>query len=352
MSNKPRLVLHIGMPKAGSTRVQDFISLNIDAFKASGYLMCDFFGRFDQALDRYAAPNGFFQRFMEQGKAGAAGVRAMIEQGVAELQDGQSLLVSAECLAGPPYVRLFHDIGDLVDIEVLVHIRRRDDWLVSSWGQWRLKVGQTFDTYIQQWCERPRWEYKRMIDLWSAVPSAQVTHVIPMHKDAYAHGDQCLDFASRLGVEADGLKLPGRVNVGLPFTVLSMLQRYPEIFDGKHDSEIKRLITTYFPELSSQNERDPLGTKIRQTLFDLHREEYEWLSAEHCTGDDLCTLFGVDTDTPVEPFRPSAEDMASLALAISLAIARGQERRLNALEQQLSAVSQISQPAETDQPTS
>jgi len=333
MSQKPRLVLHIGMPKAGSSRIQEFISQNIRAFQDAGYVLCDDQLQFSQNIDVCLPPVRKLKDWGEgDGATGNTQLRECLIQGREVLKPGQSLLISSENLASKPVIPLFKGLDDLFDIHIIGYIRRRDDWLVSSWGQWNLKRGAPLDLAIRLWQRPDRDDYRQIITMWRDTVSVSDMMIKPMHKSAYFQSDQCLDFAARLGVDSQNLDLPGRVNAALPFEISFLLQEYPELFANVHDNSLKDLILDYFPQVQTQAE-DVLGYDVRKAIYEARLPEYKWLHKEFFPDMDFETLFGlahIDPDT--QPYRPSPKRMAACALAVSLAIAKGQEERLCALE--------------------
>ena len=144
--NPPRIYLHIGRNKAGSTSLQDFFVAHHDHFAAVGTRYCLFGNRKDTV-------------------PGLLGFATPIE--LAEhirTREERTYLISNEYLFGWPqdFTRgLVAYLNDF-DLRVIAYVRPYGAWVLSTYSEVvkRGEVGRDFDTYFEDF--RPRisaWQY-------------------------------------------------------------------------------------------------------------------------------------------------------------------------------------------------
>jgi len=225
MSNtKPRLYLHIGSSKTGSSAIQAFMAQNTEQLAARGFWYPTI-GRQDdiQLLDAHhllasgisfgatALHKAFFDKnnmseyfsdCIEQLKAGAAD------------RPQCATVLSSEYLWGlisPRFIGRISELTEDFDTKIIVYLRRQDLWLQSMYNE-RVKAGErkSFSAWSAEFLKRPRvcLNYMRILRQWASVVGrknviVQVYEKSPRPQDIYA------DFASVLSIsDIDGFAIP------------------------------------------------------------------------------------------------------------------------------------------------
>lgn len=186
MSAKPRLVLHIGMHKTGTTSLQWFFVLyrpwlrllGIDypkAFDANGRRLPkhnDLFHAISHEKD-FHRPHPFFG-------PSAARVEALAEQ----LKPGRVTLLSAEGFSGesPAFAAAFAPLRERAEVRVICFLRRQDDWVESFYKQMvmsrEVRECRTFDEFLKAESTRAHLDYRQLLGWWADAFGEQAIRVV------------------------------------------------------------------------------------------------------------------------------------------------------------------------------
>jgi hypothetical protein len=125
----PRLVLHPGHPKCGSSSIQHALLSNIKALEERGVIF------------PAQRPNRIFRQACERPDSAilAEWLKGILAK--TRRAGGDTVVISAEdpgvrrlITEGRPIQELFRRCFRTVD--VIYYVRRQDDWMVSQWQQW------------------------------------------------------------------------------------------------------------------------------------------------------------------------------------------------------------------------
>ncbi len=192
MSKKPRLVLHIGMHKTGTTTLQWFFVLNrpwlrllgIDypkAFDANGRRMPkhnELFHAISHEKD-FQRPHPFFG-------PSAARVEALADR----LKPGRITLLSAEGFSGesPAFAAAFAPLRERADVRVICFLRRQDDWSQSFYKQMvmsrEVREGRPFAEFLKAESTRAHLDYRQLLGWWADAFGEQAIRVAIYPPDA------------------------------------------------------------------------------------------------------------------------------------------------------------------------
>ena len=293
-----RLILHIGMPKAGSTALQTALAAARTPLRRSGVLYPK--GALNQnfLVAGVAPPDRLGRLYTQQYGDDHAAVRedfaafwkAIVD--AIERQQPEVVVLSGEFLFGTlggtgpdPLRALLDPLG--ATIEVVAYLRRPSDFYLSM-AQQRLKAS---------WEIRPVAPIHYREPLESARAAADILHAIPFERHRFPDGDVVADFATRLLPETkDALRAVDdpKVKPSMSAEAMAIVQdfrrrRYPGMND-RFTRDTGALVKHLAAEEAA------LGGTRRPILHDHVREFVDGASADLLwLRDDLGVTFaGVD----------------------------------------------------------
>ena len=302
-----RLILHIGMPKAGSTALQTALAAARGPLRRGGVLYPK--GALNQnfLIAGVAPPDRLGRLYAQQYGDDRAAIREDFDsfwKAIVEAIDRRRpevVVLSGELLFGAigdtgpePLRALLDPLG--ARVEIVAYLRRPSDYYLSM-AQQRLKAS---------WEIRPVAPVRYRKPLESARAAADALHAVPFERPAFPGGDIVADFAARLLPETrDILRAVDdpKVRPSMSAEAMAIVQdfrrrRYPEMndrFTRDTGALAKHLAAE---ELALGGQRRPeLRPAIRE-LVDRSSADLLWLR------DTLGVTFaGVDYDTigPAEP---------------------------------------------------
>ncbi|WP_068114119.1 hypothetical protein [Tropicimonas marinistellae] len=243
-----RAVVHIGLPKTGTTSIQGWLQRNASRLPERG-----------AAYDRIHYPGKTWRRAQveiaicqmdragrlfpkEHGQTrkvfGLTDLRAQASVAAAYTETFREAVgahpdatwvFSCEDLGTlsrtPELVRALDDwMGQFFsDIRYLCYIRRQEDRLLSRYSQ-VLRQGstQTLDGFLRN---ASGWDYFELAQTWVNGVGRDRFSLRLLEPDALAGGDLVADFAQAIGIDPSGLPVPPRANEALSVGVAEFLRR-------------------------------------------------------------------------------------------------------------------------------
>jgi hypothetical protein len=223
------VLLHIGLPKTGTTYLQQVVWGNRDRLESDGVLVPGFGHREHlwAALDLQERP-----RLAKRHKKAPGSWDRLVAQGSKQSKD---VLLTHEFFCGATAEQAGRAIAAFPDSEVHVVVTARDAASVVSAGwQESVKNGGTVDlagVLDGRSAGGPEfsmrtWDLAGVLERWSAdLPSDRV-HVLVMPGSGQPHDLHWRHFAEVLGVAADGYELPtDAVNPALGIVQIELLRQ-------------------------------------------------------------------------------------------------------------------------------
>ena len=205
---RPRLYLHIGRNKAGSTTIQAFCLERAEQLKAAGV---------QYALFGYPPPPGGGVPSFPSHHPLADFVRA---------QSGGAVLVSHEgicCFPAELTRSMASDLSDL-DVRVIFYIRPYREWVVSSYS-FDVCIGfngRDFDRYLESLSERI--SFRPMLEIWGEVLGWDKIRVRSLHPADLEGGDLVTDFMAAMEVEVASPRSVERLNTGASWMTVELVR--------------------------------------------------------------------------------------------------------------------------------
>ncbi len=205
-----RLVLHIGTEKTGTTSIQHFMSQNRQALLGQGVLYPHIGQRKDAHFDLVNAlhpldNNGKYMEFLAPVNDTSLHLWDKLAQCI-KAHPNKTIVLSAEHFSSRlrekalAFMRDFFKQQD-IEPEIVIYLRPQADYIESSYST-EIKAGspKVFPKVMEQYQSQPlRYDYKKLIDLWSEFFGKKALKLIPYEKSSIGD-DIRLSFLGMLGV--------------------------------------------------------------------------------------------------------------------------------------------------------
>jgi hypothetical protein len=233
-----RLILHIGGAKCGSTAIQGSLRDNTDRLaKERGILIPG------TTLEPTENVTGeqifFFERMRTDKEQGLIAVTNRLRrlQSYMRERDLHTLIISAENLVNPGgFEEFFIEAQAYFDIEVILYIRRQDQYFVSAWQQWHLKTFPSLQDYVDT---RLGWDanWNQLITPWEQALGAEKITLRRFRRNLLVNQDIASDFfqTMRLGDIYENAAGKTR-NKSFNEHLGEVAGRVQDLFEGPHDN--------------------------------------------------------------------------------------------------------------------
>lgn len=297
-----RLIVHIGGAKCGSSAIQAYIAKNADALARSGVLVPG------EQLDTHSHISGqqiwFFQNLLKEPAAPSV-VRGRLRD-ISELMNVsgyQTLIVSAENLINDGrFAEMIKAASGEFDVQVVAYLRRQDDYFISAWQQWKLKVHDRIEDYIaDKLLADANWD--KMLVPWEVAFGRERMTVRRFRRDKLVDGDVVADFMASTGLPTDGCRpLSGAANRSFDEAIGAMASRVRDVFSSPHDNEFYKVVHYLIGDKAFNARRGSglLTLAQRNALLDAYAPGNERLQRDY---------FAEDMPSGELFVRPTADDV-------------------------------------------
>lgn len=202
-SPSPRIVVHIGATKTGSTFIQHTLEKNRPALMRNGVWFPEV-GLFWQATRPHKqAGHSEFTKAVAQNDSS---LREHIERGL-QLMEGRvhTIILSSEAFFLQANAHLLADYFEGYPVEMVVYLRRQDEWANSQYCEFVAggAVGRV-DIPIAEWLALPKTEgllnYRRPLEAWASKIGKDRVSVRIFEPAKFVGGDLLADFADATGL--------------------------------------------------------------------------------------------------------------------------------------------------------
>ena len=155
------------------------------------------------------------------------------------------IVLSAENLScSNEFASLFDGLDTKFDIKVVIYIRRQDEYLLSFWQQWYLKVEEDFWTWVLNHI-RIIGDWYYTLEPWMNLFGKENIVVRNLSRKNISKGHLLLDFAEQLGVDTEGTNTEIHENISFNDAVTSLASSVSDIFDGMHDHRFYSMVAEW-----------------------------------------------------------------------------------------------------------
>ncbi len=318
--DKPRIILHIGGAKCGSSAIQAYMALNARALAARRV------GVPGTSLDFRSPVTGeqiwLFENAVTGGELPELGRRLARLPEEARERGFSTVIVSAENLCNHAILpEMFANALTDTDVGIVFYVRRQDDFLISSWQQWNLKRFASMTDFLAERAGRDgRW--MSMITPWAQAFGDAAVSVRPFTRSRLVNGDVIDDFFQLVDVPQDGLQsLTWNANPSFDEALARLAHRVRDVFEGPHDNRFYDVMAQLLGDcaLKKGSASSLLDLETRRTVMLLYEAENEALKVRFMPGLGDQPLF--PTPAPRDVIERSdaeklSEDIAMLTRAV------------------------------------
>lgn len=235
-SDTADLVLHIGGAKCGSSAIQAYLAENAAILAKRGVGVPGKGLDFDSEITgeqiwlfENAATHGLHAASLEEK------LSRLFE--AAEVKGLKRLVLSAENMCNHPSLACaMAEASKGRAVQVVFYVRRQDDFLISSWQQWHLKLYDTLDAFLADRLGRLGC-WMEMIAPWAEAFGDAAITVRPFTRDRLVHGDVVADFCNAIGIDQAGLRrLDRAANPSFDEALGRLAHRVRDVFEDQHDN--------------------------------------------------------------------------------------------------------------------
>lgn len=279
----PRVFIHIGMNKTGTTAIQSTLARNYKALARQGLLYARAGRARGSAHYRLSHTLGFAHNVPE-GEAVPREVLARQILDEARARRCRDILVSSEAFVIPGDVGAVRAFFAGCECRIVVYLRRHDHWWASSYSQGINSVADPkwpsgFEGFLAQQRKRPtKGDYRWLLERWAEVFGPENLIVRPYER-AQNRPDVVADLLQAIGyghvAEAGGLEVP-TLNESpgeRELMIIDALQRA-----GLDDALRRRLIERVRARPGQVRGQGVIPPALRRQLVDEQLETYAWIA--------------------------------------------------------------------------
>lgn len=317
MSNvsKSMLYVHIGGAKCGSSSIQYFLESNKAELRKQGFIVPSV--HMTTQGECNGAQLEYFQRCFETRADSFTESKAGLKENLTGLRDEYivendgnlpKIIVSAENLScWHRYNELFDDLEDDFEIKIIMYIRRQDEYLISYWQQWSLKVEEDFWAWmLKSLGEIGDWSHT--LEPWIEMFGSENIIVRRFARKYFVDGDLIKDFSMVVGVDSANMTTKFTRNASFNDGVVAIASSVKDVFDGAHDNRFYQMIgewggeevlKKHMSQLMSYEQKVALlkyykksNEKINRQFFDDGESLFDPVNNKHTRLDTSATTDG------------------------------------------------------------
>ena len=246
---KPKLFVHIGGAKCGSSSIQNYLKTNVSKLYSQGFIVPDInMGLDDECLGEQVQYFEGCKLNLDESKSELSQkLLTMIDEYYLKNEHGvlPKIILSAENLScWSEYAGLFDGLDIKFDIKIVIYIRRQDEYLLSYWQQWYLKVEEDFWSWVLNHLNIiGDWYFT--IEPWMNLFGKENIVVRKLSRKNLAKGNLIYDFAEQLGIDTEGTSAEIYENISFNDAVTSLASSVSDIFEGMHDNRFYNMVAEW-----------------------------------------------------------------------------------------------------------
>ena len=342
---KPKLILHVGCPKCGSSSIQSFLLQNQQALRDRGTVIIN---------QKFEHPGSETAQSVAQVTLGrllpTKGAKEQIKSALRDIHhamdqhNDSSCVISSESLTNTTeYAEYFSDAKDLFEVEVVAYVRPQQSWLPSAWKQYGLRDGESLEAFIDRHMQAGSPNFLRRLLPWEKVFGRDAMRVNSMRKQRLKNGDLVTDFCHLLDWNMDGLNPPvtGTMeNTSFDHDILTVLSYAHQVLEGNNTGRIFNYLQRNLPKAAIEQGRVGLSGERQAEIIQYFSALNQNFCRQYFNSCPVEEAFGSEQD--IKARNSSLDDRVAVARTVAYLIAMGknQDEKIRALEQRLSRLEQ------------
>lgn len=303
------LYLHIGIPKTGTSAIQNFFYLKREELKSYG-LLYPKTASSGLGTEHYLLSDALGFRKKHRVDTHGKELTSIAQSLEKEINEASvhSILFSSECFYIPADIEPVKVFFSDYEVRIVIYLRRHDTWWQSAYSQTVQTVktppwNRSIESYINFSKKRPqRPSYKALVDRWACVFGKENIIVRP-YEAQQNQPDLIADMLSAINMQAAiSLKSAMEVeskNQSLPYYKLCLIDIYQR---ANIDPAIRhRLIRGVLSAPNNeQNSGALISPQLQLQLIEENTPDYEYIAREYLGREDGRLFYDPlpDQDTP------------------------------------------------------
>lgn len=279
-----KFLFHVGAGKTGSSAIQNAFAKNRALLQARGYFIPleDFTSsgkNLGQHIWWFANLNKLDEREI------SASLTSAISAAVTSAKKNRchTIIISAENLSNRlAWSQSLIEVLKEYETSACIYIRRQDDFLLSAWQQWGVKVGDELD----EWLYRKvglMGDWSVPIKQWQTITGNNLK-VRVYQKNRLHNGNVVDDFFNLLGEDISGFNRPEAiVNSSFNTAVEELVLTAPDVFDGAHDNHFYNMLNKYCTSAHRKTSGESRLTGAqRRSIISRYEKSNNWIKSRYC----------------------------------------------------------------------
>lgn len=291
-TNKPKLLIHIGGSKTGSSAIQSFLRKNHRLLASRGVVVPSSTLAQEDIKGHHV---WLFQNLLaSQPDQAKKDLKEHVENSVrGQKSSTKQIIISAENLSNiKRWPDIFSDIKDEYEISALLYVRRQDDFLSSAWQQWHVKTENDFWAWMLSAVGSAA-NWQKAIENWNGlIPTDQMT-VRVYERDKLHKRDVVADFCQFIDCDtSDCEAVGGGINPSFTEAVVNFLKDSETLAKGPHDNDFYRFVRDLTGNTYIKKKKESILTfEQRMAVLSHYEESNQWVLDKFFDSKEGQTLF-------------------------------------------------------------
>lgn len=342
-----KAIVHIGVPKTGTTTIQSWLAQNQGPLAAQGV----YYDRLQQSKKRWwnshielsicqfnhaglLQPNAVMRdtydyRTLEEQAEVCARYQTFFEAKLKDVSQDTILFSNENIYAQTRSIEVARGLHEWLlqffdSVEYLVYIRSQTSRIVSQYSQaLRLGSDETFASYFER---NKVMDYHKGLMMWAKVVGIENLKVRVLDKQILKDGDLIADFADAIGVSPADTVLPPREKESFGVAGAEYLRVLNEYIvamppGGKRSNPLRKSIEQLMPAATSADRKLRFSRQQIDAIREANMESNEKIRAQFLP--DLTELFPTVPEAGLDDVSANgatAQEMAAFAVALTEAL--------------------------------
>ena len=205
----------------------------------------------------------------------------------------KQIVLSAENLSNPiGWHQLFVTVGAKYELEIVLYVRRQDDFLLSAWQQWYCKQFDDFWSWLTR-CVGVMGNWRLPLEDWEKVVPYENIHVRIYDRSQLINNDVVHDFCQYLNTNVPLKYSEAEVNPSFNTGVLDLITGNTALFTSIHDNGFFRFVEDMTGNAHAVRRGESfVRYEQRMAILSRYEQSNRWVREKYIRSSDAsATLF-------------------------------------------------------------